>query len=107
MLNGVITSTYLHDGSTNPPAPSDKYVEEGIKSTYLHKGSNIHHTLWHFFEWCNHINLSSKEIKNPPPPLTNTLNGVNTSIYLHNGSKKTATPYDKYVECGNRINLSS
>jgi len=39
MLNGVITSTYLHDGSTNPPAPSDKYVEEGIKSTYLHKGS--------------------------------------------------------------------
>ena len=45
MLNGVITSTYLHKGINNPPPPLANMLNGVITSTYLHKGSYIRHPL--------------------------------------------------------------
>ena len=45
-----------------------------------------------YVECCNHINLSSKEINNPPPPLTNALYGVITPTHLQKGSTNPPPP---------------
>ena len=74
MLNGVITSTYLHKGSTNPPPPLTNTLKGG-----------------------NYINSSSLTTKNPTPPITSMLNGVITPTYLHKRST-SATLSDNNVE---------
>ena len=62
MLNGVITSTYLYRGSTNPPPPLTNMLNLIIASTYLHKGST-----------------------NPQPPVANIVNLIVASTDLHKG----------------------
>ena len=80
---------------------------------------------WHVKDTLNTVIFMRKQYhliimrdQNPPPPMTNMLNGLTTrhplwpicwigqlhQHYLHEGTKST-TPYDQYAERANNINL--